>query len=326
VPTKWVDVLAQAYRLEVDETAWLNALLGATVPLMPKTMGAYAATYDASDPTALRIDTVGAIGFPTDQVHAAVASSIRGLAAEDVKHAYQRTPAGTASQILGDSYREKLGFAAYEPFGIFDTFGANAIDPGGRGCLFVGLLPRRDALDRASLGAWNRLTAHVAAARRLRRAYGTTLGDDPSRTEGVDAVLTPNGKVHHARNDEIAKARGELQRAVGEIERTRGARHEREPLQDWRAMVSARWSLVDHFERDGKRYLVAVRNEAPAPALADLTPRERQVVGFALLGHSNKVIAYELGLSASTVGVLLARALKRLGLRSRAELARVFPG
>jgi DNA-binding CsgD family transcriptional regulator len=43
-----------------------------------------------------------------------------------------------------------------------------------------------------------------------------------------------------------------------------------------------------------------------------LTKRELQVARYAALGHSNKSIAYELGLSPSTVGVLLARARKKL--------------
>lgn len=37
-------------------------------------------------------------------------------------------------------------------------------------------------------------------------------------------------------------------------------------------------------------------------------------------GHSNKLIAYELGIAASTVGVLLGRAASRLGVRTRKAL------
>jgi DNA-binding CsgD family transcriptional regulator len=44
------------------------------------------------------------------------------------------------------------------------------------------------------------------------------------------------------------------------------------------------------------------------------------VVQHALLGHRNKVIAYDLGLAASTVRVLIARAAAKVGARSRQEL------
>jgi DNA-binding CsgD family transcriptional regulator len=51
-----------------------------------------------------------------------------------------------------------------------------------------------------------------------------------------------------------------------------------------------------------------------------LTDRERQVVLQAALGFSNKQIAYALGISHSTVRVLVARAAARIGARSRAAL------
>jgi DNA-binding NarL/FixJ family response regulator len=91
------------------------------------------------------------------------------------------------------------------------------------------------------------------------------------------------------------------------------------PLAGWSAMARARWTLVDHFDEDGKRYLLAVR-EAAGDGLSVLSPRERQVVGFVAQGRSNKSVAYELGISQSTVSVLVCRASARLGVRSRREL------
>jgi DNA-binding CsgD family transcriptional regulator len=49
-------------------------------------------------------------------------------------------------------------------------------------------------------------------------------------------------------------------------------------------------------------------------------------VALALLGRSNKLIAYELGLAHATVRVLTARAASKLGVTSRAALlARLHP-
>ena len=67
-------------------------------------------------------------------------------------------------------------------------------------------------------------------------------------------------------------------------------------------------------------FLVARRNDPRAPGLAGLTLRERQAAGYACLGHSNKLIAYELGLSASTVATYLTRAAAALGAGTRAGL------
>ena len=89
----------------------------------------------------------------------------------------------------------------------------------------------------------------------------------------------------------------------------------------WAGMARAGWTLLDHFEQDGKQIVIASRDGLAA--LDSLTARERQVIGARLLGHTNKIAAHELGLSASTVRVLLARALKKLGARSLAELAQL---
>lgn len=55
-----------------------------------------------------------------------------------------------------------------------------------------------------------------------------------------------------------------------------------------------------------------------------LTAREHQAVRHAALGHSNKLIAYEMGISPSTVGVLLHRAAHKLGTTTRDELVARF--
>lgn len=55
-----------------------------------------------------------------------------------------------------------------------------------------------------------------------------------------------------------------------------------------------------------------------------LTHRERAVVEYASRGWSNKVIAYELGVSSSTVSTHLSRAGAKLGLRSRTAVIQTF--
>jgi RNA polymerase sigma factor (sigma-70 family) len=51
------------------------------------------------------------------------------------------------------------------------------------------------------------------------------------------------------------------------------------------------------------------REDRPRP----LTPRQREILAAVLAGKTHKEIAFELGLSDSTVRVLYARAMKRLG-------------
>lgn len=93
----------------------------------------------------------------------------------------------------------------------------------------------------------------------------------------------------------------------------------RPPLRDWRVLVRARWSLVDHFETNGERYVVARLNPPESIVLGVLAPRERHVLAYAAAGHSNKLIAYDLGISPSTVRVLFSRLMAKLNLDSRED-------
>ncbi len=107
------------------------------------------------------------------------------------------------------------------------------------------------------------------------------------------------------------------------FDRARGPLRRRDPeaaVRIWEALVAGRWSLLDHFDSDGRRFIVAHRNDAEVADARGLTHRERQVVAQVALGQSNKMIAYELGLSTSTVANHLASARAKLGLPSAAAL------
>ena len=66
--------------------------------------------------------------------------------------------------------------------------------------------------------------------------------------------------------------------------------------------------------------------KSAASAIGSLSERERQVVGYAKLGHHDKLIAYELGISHSLVRVLLGRAASKLGASTRDELISLVTG
>ena len=93
-----------------------------------------------------------------------------------------------------------------------------------------------------------------------------------------------------------------------------------EALSMWGGLVSGRWSLVDRFERDGRRFVVARKN-APDPSMPlALDLRERQVLGHMVQGDSAKLTAYTLGVTSSTVSATRRTVLLKLGVRSVAEL------
>jgi DNA-binding CsgD family transcriptional regulator len=188
----------------------------------------------------------------------------------------------------------------------------NAYDASGFGVCLGAFLPKTRALRGAERRTFERVATHLAAGFRLRR-----------RARAAEAILSVSGTVLHASaSAETKRARVALHEAVKDIERARGSLRTRDPehaVMSWRALVRARWSLVDHFEHDGKRLIVAIANESAQLPVQALTPRERSVMALAAQEHTTKLIAYELGLSDSTVRVLLMRAARTLGARTRSE-------
>jgi DNA-binding NarL/FixJ family response regulator len=61
--------------------------------------------------------------------------------------------------------------------------------------------------------------------------------------------------------------------------------------------------------------------EARSPQRSDLTPRERDVLRSLRGGHQNKIIAFELGISESTVKVHLRNIMKKLNASNRTQVA-----
>jgi DNA-binding CsgD family transcriptional regulator len=132
----------------------------------------------------------------------------------------------------------------------------------------------------------------------------------PPAPRDSDSALTPAERAVVGRviagdsNVEIARLRATSPRTVANqlaaIFRKLGA--------------SSRWELMAHDK------------EPEARNLSALTRRERQVVGSAVLGKSNKLIAYDLRLSPGTVAVILSRAMSKLGVPSRARLMSTLSG
>ena len=66
------------------------------------------------------------------------------------------------------------------------------------------------------------------------------------------------------------------------------------------------------------------RASADAPATGELTPTEERVARLAASGRTNREIAQTLFLSVRTVETHLSHAYRKLGVRSRTELAPVL--
>ena len=84
--------------------------------------------------------------------------------------------------------------------------------------------------------------------------------------------------------------------------------------------------VIKALEADAQRQVVAASRDAVATRLAQLTPREREVMDLILAGKFNKVIADTLHISMRTVEVHRARVFEKMEVRSAVELAQLLTG
>ena len=211
-----------------------------------------------------------------------------------------------------------------------DVLGIVGRNQDGTGIGFSCFLPEPRRLPTPYVRCWTRLARHMAASLRLRRALLANAqpgGAAACGGDGEAVVDARTGAVVHAVGPAVpAEARAALRDAVRSIDRARGRLRRGEPFAAvdlWRGLVAGRWSVVERYESDGRRYYVAHKNVPQTPDPRALSPRERQVVDLAVQGHANKVIAHELRLGISAVANYLRSAQQKIGAKNRIELIRL---
>ncbi len=319
-----LDVLDAAYRLDGDDRQWLDRIARSVQrQIDPRRTGVVSFLYSLSSDG--RVTPSNVLSYDVPEPYGAILGQIPlALPPWYVRETFAQHPCGSAVHTGTEQARALARMQMREAFGAIgwrDLFVVNGLDPTGFGVYVAAMRRTAKAPPRPLCTRWTRLAVHLAAAWRLRR----TLRDVGARSaDSAEAVLAPDGRVAHA--SEAARtrqARLALAAAARTIDRARTRRGRRQAdrvVAEWTGLIEARWTLVDHFEADGKRWLLARRNDVAGVGEAALSPRELQAVAFAALGHANKLIAYEMGIAAETVRVLLHRAARKLGARDREEL------
>ncbi|NUP10568.1 MAG: helix-turn-helix transcriptional regulator [Polyangiaceae bacterium] len=327
MPNDIIDIVEAAYDVERTESSWLENLVRAATPSLDHGLGVVGYVYDASD-----LDEVKVGSFHSD-LRAPVLSSreqVQALIRHSDPTYVQRTWRGLPCSTISETpdIEEQPGYTAMRALGLHDALVINGIDPTWHGCWLGAFLPEVTKLAPEVAARWARIAAHIASGFRVRRKLEQLEQlEQLNATNGAEAILSPGGKVIHAEEAAASKAaRDSLREAAIAIDRarTKGRRARADSVDEWKGLVAARWTIVDHFENDGRRYLCARRNDALPEKDTGLTDREFQVTAFLSLGHTTKLIAYELGISASTVRVLVGRASAKLGANTRAELVTAF--
>jgi DNA-binding CsgD family transcriptional regulator len=317
-----IGAVEACYATAATDRDWLGGVLEALASL-DNGNGLYANVFDASDLERVRVDIVSAWNPSeswlerADEAHR---SGPQGL----IRALYDRPPpvalASQQARRLSPALRANVGLVAEAT----DVLGIFAAEADGRGVMIgiptaSGPPPPRT---RALLAC---VAAHLVSARRLR---GALSAKEPSGPDTADAVLAPSGKVLQADGAASgATARAALADSVRRVERARGRARRVDAVEAvglWQGLVRGEWSLVDHVESDGRRFVLARRNPPPVHDPKALSERERHVSAYVARGLSNKYVGYLLGLAPSTVASHLANAARKLGVTSRQELIRAL--
>ncbi|MCA9590940.1 MAG: hypothetical protein KC657_36835 [Myxococcales bacterium] len=316
--TSPIDVVEAAYEVSASEESWLAGVLRAATRELDAGLGAVAFVLDAT-PSGPRVVSP----VVTRGADPAIAAKVSAAHVEVPPEASERLLStdvdfGTLVRSFG-GLDSPIVRAVQRRMGIRDAYAACARGDGTR--LLEITFPSRVALSisaRVEAG-WRRVLYHLGTALRLRARLAAL--------PAPAALLRPDGALVHAEAPASTRAAREaLVAAARQIESARGKARREDPdgaLSLWRGLVDGRWSLVDHWEAGGVRFLAAHENPPDRVDARALRPWERAVVTAFVQGATVPEIAFALGFTQASVRQALSRAVRRFGFPNTAALARV---
>lgn len=324
-----IDFTEAAYDLALSDRDWLPSLLRRGLPILDNGLGVAGYEYGRPpDTEAVELRHVHVASGPKDFAE----RHLRALSTTDPEVLRRQLRPGSATTGSEHSKGRPEELAHYISHVDYckDVLFLTAVDSRGAGLAVVAPLPEVTTLSEQDAKRWQMLAAHVEAGHRLRQ--GISHGDAdrestaalPHDAEAiVDASsLRVTEAVGRAKNRTTSKR---LRDAAVAVDRARGKMRNTDPdsaLEIWKALVRGRWSMVDWFDTDGRRFVLAIPNSPDITDPRGLSERERQVVTYAVHGQSNKMIAYRLGLSTSRISMLLRSSMRKLGFRTRSQLVK----
>jgi len=307
-----VDAVNAIYELfDRSPTSWLAQVLTAVHSCIPGVRGGFAYTYDISGPAERWEISQPIVHEAPPEMGAHIYRSFAVASPAERKLVLPRLgPAGTFSSVTGRTL-SSFGEREASSLGVLDAIHVNALDADDRGVLVSLTIPKPRRLAPTERRRLAMLAAHLAGARRWYEA---------SRSAEPDVRFEADGKVAHVERGHEGGVAALRQRLL----RVARAKASRAPADDvltaWSALVDGRYTLIDRFDTDGRKYVVAYENPPNVRDPRGLTRTEAAIASWARRGHAQKLIAYELGLSLGTVSGLLARVFAKMKVRTRAEL------
>lgn len=321
--TAAIDVVEAAYSLDGPESEWLTTLLDRARADLDVGAGIYGFTGHTAGP-----DFAASPAFVERALSPAFQNKLLELNATAPTAIFdllrkRAVTCGGLEQVLGATspvvaqFRRVMASA-----NVSDGFCLFAQDAqGGNITLSAPAAAPVDPSPRVR-GIWQRVGLHVVAGLRLRRKLA-------ARIAQREAILSPSGNVEDIAPSLASDgaARRALTDAVRAMDRARHASVRSSPeraLELWRGLVAGQWSLVDHWESDGRRWVAAYANRPGVRDPRALTETEQSILRYVAVGATNKDAGYALGLSDKTVSSCVSQIMKKLRVRSRVDLAAVL--
>ena len=305
------EAIEACYQLSQPTHRWLAGIVEGVRPLMDEGLGVGAWPFVPGSWT----NGARPVGLDND-IGQRMLDTPSLFPPAELEKAFFSTRVGSLSERLniGNQFNAHPAVKFNAAVGARDFSAVTVWDAKGRGILLVAPAPKPRRIHAATKRTLERLGSHIHAALRLREAL-----------ENDEAVLATDGRIMHAEGDaRSGRARANLRQAVVEMERARTRRirlSEEEVVDAWRALVDGRWTIVERFDSDGRRLLVARKNPPGAHPNLLLSPMEQHIMIMRAQGLSLKAIQYELGVTVSKISFAIKSGLQKLGLTSEVELA-----
>jgi DNA-binding CsgD family transcriptional regulator len=91
----------------------------------------------------------------------------------------------------------------------------------------------------------------------------------------------------------------------------------------WANVISGRWAILDHFDTDGKRFVIALPVSKYGNRLRGMSNRELETLRMLGEGMSNKAIAAALFVSESAISTHLGNVYQKLGIHDRVTVVQL---
>ncbi len=316
-----LSVVDAVYRVALPDHDWLQGISDASACL-GEGRGVYAFAYDARNPEQLRVGPVAGSGIyeGKSNLFAQMARAAPAFGAALTKRLYWgQWSVGFADELCAGRVPGLLK-AAFKMAGASEAYAVRGQDRRRQGVMLTVPVRGGAKLGPRTRGALLEIAAHFAAAYRLRQSAAEA-------PEGPFFIFDRRGRLEHAAHSshdciDLAAVRGQVERFIGAQALRRQSPERAARL--WVGLLEGHWSVFERVDADGRRFIVARENPANTPDPRALSFDERRVAWLASRGNAVKAIAYELKLSPSMVSYCIQRALRKLGLRHKAELVGLF--